>query len=408
MTRRDDERGATAVIVSLMAVILIGLSAFVADFGLAYANKRAAQTAADAAALGAAGVFATQEARQCADMLSSGTGAANAEATSKVTANGTLSAPGTMTLFDPSCVGGDLQVRVTVEAPSPNFFGRILGRTSDYVVQRSAAAVVEAAVTGPRLRPMALCASDAIAAVAVGDAFRLTMPGDGGDDPETCPLDAGLAGNWWTLDCPLENNFDGNGTSALEQQIRNGCSEPISVVPGQGNLSGMALNNVLSSACPSVSTSAPFTCLSGDPGQPNSGHIESAWDDLIDAGTVVPVPVFCSKAPGKCAVDSIFGTGQNAVFPVHKLIAVQVCGYHFGKQPPRRYKPAAAKGYCAEPSAETLMNQLASDNTEDVYLVLAAANLQVSNVTADSSCRLGDDCDGGLRQIRMTSGGFDY
>jgi hypothetical protein len=55
------------------------------------------------------------------------------------------------------------------------------------------------------------------------------------------------------------------------------------------------------------------------------------------------------------------------------------------------------------------MNNLMADNSDDVYLLMVAKNLQVSNVTADSECELGDDkCDGGLRQVRMVSGGFAY
>jgi hypothetical protein len=54
------------------------------------------------------------------------------------------------------------------------------------------------------------------------------------------------------------------------------------------------------------------------------------------------------------------------------------------------------------------MTNLMADGTDDIYLLMVARNLQVSNVTADSECDLGDECDGGLRQVRMVSGGFAY
>lgn len=409
MSLQRDERGATAILVSMMAVVLVGISAFVADFGLAFAHKRAAQTGADAAALGAAGVFATQQFYECADMLSNGRTQAEQAGRDLATANGTTFDSADLTYTKMSCESGDLVVATSVTASSPKLFGGIFGRTTDYEVERTATAVVEAGVTGPRLRPMALCASDVASVTAPGDVFRLAMPGDGGDDPESCPMDASLAGNWWTLDCPLEWEDDGdentngnqNGTQSLALQIQDGCSQPISVVPGQGSLSGMALNNVLSLACPTVSGAAPFTCLGGDPGQPNAGQVDDAWKAVINAGKSVPIPIFCSKSPGKCAQDSVVGTGTNAIFPVHKLMAVQVCGYHFGQQGNRRYSAPTATGHCATPSALSALSAMNTDNTKDVYLVLAAANLQISNVTADSWCKLGDECDGGLRQVRL-------
>jgi hypothetical protein len=382
----------------------MGMSGFVVDVGLAYANKRATQNAADAAALGAAGVFAQQQYRQCADIRSNGLTDAQAEAAAKVASNDMDSAPGSLTLFDAACVDGDLQVRTSVTAPSPNFFGRILGRTTDYEVLQSAAAVVEAGVTGPRLRPLALCASDLPVGAVPGTVFRLYAPGDGLSPAGSCPIPPN-PGNWWTLDCPLETNLDGNGNSAMEDQIRNGCSTPITTVAGQGTLSGALLNIHLAAACPTLSTSAPFQCLSGDPGQPDAGQVETAWEDLIDAGTTIPIPVFCSPSPGKCATTSVVGSGTNAIFPVHKIVSVKVCGYHFGSQPSRKYAGTSTPG-CAGYSSE--MTNLMADGSDDVYLLMVAQNLQVSNVTADSECDLGDECDGGLRQIRMVSGGFTY
>lgn len=404
--RRRDESGAIAVVVGVLAVSLIGLVAFVGDVGVAYANKRQMQTSADAAALGAAGVFANQQFRQCADMLSNGLVAAQAEAGAKVTQNKTgLSPDGVLTHFDATCVDGDLQVKTTVSATSPNIFGGVLGDDGDYTVLRSAAAVVEAGTTGPRLRPLALCASDLPDDAVPGTVFRLYAPGDGLSPAGSCPIPPN-PGNWWTLDCPNEGDNDGHGSSALEDQIRNGCSTPINVVAGQGTLSGAALNSHLASSCPTVSTTMPFSCLSGDPGQPDAGHVEDGWEDLIDSGTTVPIPVFCSPAPGRCATTSVVGTGTTAIFPVHKLISVQVCGYHFGSMPSRKYVGSSSPN-CSGYSSS--MTNLMADGSDDIYLLMVAQNLQISNVTADSDCDLGDDdCDGGLRQVRMVSGGFAY
>ena len=57
--RRADERGAVAMIVAAMMVVVMGLAALVVDLGFARDQDRAAQNAADAAALAAAGALGT-------------------------------------------------------------------------------------------------------------------------------------------------------------------------------------------------------------------------------------------------------------------------------------------------------------------------------------------------------------
>ncbi len=80
--RADDDRGAVALLVAAMLVVLLGLAALVVDLGLARDQARVAQNAADAGALAAA---------TCMASLTSGcnsTAAATAKAQSYVTANG--------------------------------------------------------------------------------------------------------------------------------------------------------------------------------------------------------------------------------------------------------------------------------------------------------------------------------
>lgn len=59
LTRRDDERGATAVIIAFLLVVLLGFVALTVDVGRLYAEKAQLQNAADAAALSLA--------KSCAD-----------------------------------------------------------------------------------------------------------------------------------------------------------------------------------------------------------------------------------------------------------------------------------------------------------------------------------------------------
>ena len=354
--KRRDESGAIAVIVALMAVVLIGLSAFVADFGMAYANKRQLQTAADAAALGAAAEFMKTGELDCSLMRSSGLAAANTEANGKVTANTVTTGTASLTggAVTATCTTTGFEVEAAVSGTSANLFGGVLGQTGDYSLTRTATAIVEAATgVGSRLRPLAVCSSELDPSIQPGDVFRIWAPGLGHTPPASCPQEADTgAGNWWILDCPGEFNVDSDeahGTSALEAQVLNGCSDPVSVVPGQGTSTGTALNNILATACPTASTSSPYRCLSGDPGQPDAGGIDDAWASLIRQETLSIIPVFCAATPGLCDHSSVTGTGTNAVFPVHKFVGVTICGFHFGKQNSKIYREpvGTTNGDCA-------------------------------------------------------------
>ena len=198
--RRRDESGAVAVIVAVMAVILVGITAFTADLGLAYANKRQIQTAADAAVLAAASELA-ERAGNCVTVVSSGASDARTEATSKVAANDMDTQPAVLgTDFTVQCVSGVPTVSTSVTSTSARLFGKLFG-AGDYALTRSAAAQVEVPSTGIGLRPIAICSKDLTPVVILpSPVIKLSGPG-GGHIATECP-DAGRSGNWWTIDCP--------------------------------------------------------------------------------------------------------------------------------------------------------------------------------------------------------------
>jgi len=404
--KRGDESGAIAVIVALMAVSLIGMSAFIADFGLAYANKRQVQTAADAAALAAAGVFAQADVPglTCADMLAAGLTDAAAEAAAKVVQNESDTDPAVLTYPTPVCDGDRLVVRATVSDTSPEFFGGIFGQASGYEVERQAAAAVEVATTsGLSGRPLAVCSEILDDPIVPGDPIRIDAPGGGLSPPPGCPVPA-TAGNWWTLDCSGEDSTDhtsaGHGTAAFMAQIRNGCDRPISIVEGQEAATGPAdLNTILAAACP-PSTDVPFDCLSGDPGQPDSGGTHAAWEDLVDSGATFTIPVFC--APPTCDHSSISGTGTSAQFPVHRLVSITMCGYQF-ISPNRRYRASTPAPECTGSAVDAMLDDLMTGPAgSDPYLIAAYDTVLISGSTSPSTCALGDPaCDGGARQVRL-------
>ena len=413
MSRRDDS-GAVAIIVALVAVFLLGVTAFTADFGLAYANKRQIQTAADASVLGAAGSLAARPG-DCAAMLSAGATGARTEADAKVSANDMNALPAALGAdYSASCVSGVPTVSTSVTSTGTRIFGNLFG-SGDYSLSRSAAAVVEVAtVVGSGVRPMAICSSELPASIVPGDLYTIFAPGNGHTPPASCPVPPN-AGNWWTLDCgeeldPTATN-DGGGTNQLEQQVLNGCKAPISIVPGQGTATGAALNTILANSCPSASTSNPFKCLSGDPGQPDAGQVDDSWRALINNGTTIILPVFCAPQAGvtpTCATSSITGTGTNAVFPVHKFVSVVVCGYHFAKQDNKQYAKPTPTPDCA-PHSSALNTMLADDGNSTgnrAYLITAFKSVQVSGGTSPSTCIVGNSCDGGVRQVRMVAGPY--
>lgn len=406
--RRRDESGAVAVIVGIMAVALIGMTAFVADFGLAYANKRQIQTAADASALAAATVFAQSDPTDltCAAMLTAGQVAAANEAAAKVIQNENDSTPAVLTYATPVCDGEDLVVHTTVTDSSPQFFGGIFGQDGGYTIEREATAAVEVAThSGSSGRPLAVCSEILDDPIVRGDVLRIDAPGEGLSPPPGCPVPS-TPGNWWTLDCGDESVDEhgpsGKGTAAFMAQILNGCNRPITVVEGQeAATSPDDLNDILAAACPPSSTE-PFDCLSGDPGQPDSGGTVGAWKDLIDAGTVFSIPVFC--APPTCDHSSIAGSGTSAEFPVHRLVSITMCGYQF-TSPNRRYRAAVPSPACTGASVDAALDDMLSSPwgpSPDPYLVAAYDSLLISGSITPSTCAIGDpECDGGVRQVRL-------
>ncbi len=207
---------------------------------------------------------------------------------------------------------------------------------------------------------------------------------------------------------------DGGGTSQLEDQVLNGCRAGVDIVPGQGTATGAALNTILANSCSAgASTSAPYKCLSGDPGQPDAGQVEDSWKALIDSGETVTLPVFCAVHPTStptCASSSITGTGTNTVFPVHKFVSVVVCGYHFSKQDNTQYARPTPTADCSSAAHTTALNAMLADdgNTTGTraYLVLTFKTVQVSGGVSPSTCKIGDPCDGGTRQVRLIAGPY--
>jgi len=351
--------------------------------------KRQLQTSADAAALAAASVYAKYPG-SCSQLIAKPAYKTEAQAAAddEALANESDRQTNPITL---SCASdGSLEVTYSNTGATPSLFGKLAGVGSTITTGRTATAadtVSPGAATG--VRPMAMCSASLPPLDKDYNQFvRIDNPSDGHKKIPACP-DAGAAGNWWTVDCPEERT---GSTGVLTTEILNGCNDGVSVA-GSGSTAA-ALTISLETACPSAPQGSE-TCLSGDPGQMDSGGIENSWGWLIDHQTPIVLPVFC-VAP-QCTESTLDGSGTNAVFPVYKLAAVVVCGYHFGKNV--KYTKAMST---SDPCYGNTLPDVTSDTSDDNYMQVVFVSHQTSGGTSDTECALGGLCDGGLRRVLLT------
>ena len=394
--RQEDEHGAVAVLVGILAVFLVGLSALTVDMGAAYVSNRNLQKAADAGALAGAQAL-TRYAGTCDNIRSNST-AVNAahQAAIDVAKKNYPDASWTeeTTTWSVAC---DPRLRVV----NVNFGNRgttrnrcagVFGGASTITTSRDAPATVEVATrAGEGVRPLAICSTllDPAYTDRSGDFIRVHFPGSGRVPPSACPVS--LSGNWWLIDCPEDRTGSASG---LVTQIVGGCQTPVSVVPGQDDASTPgSLTVVLTDACPTAPAYSE-DCMSGNPGNISQGQTPGAWTTLMNSGDAALFPVFC--APPRCSAVTASGNGTNSVFPVQSLMAAYVCGYHFRNGSNDR--DDSTHPNCAGNPFST-----SSDNSDANYFVFKLTTIRSSGSNSESDCALGDaNCDGGLRRTRLT------
>lgn len=397
--RRDrDEQGMTIVLVGLLAVALLVISAFTIDFGQAYVSKRNLQKAADAGALAAAQEL-TQFPGTCNNVASNSTARTNAHLAAddhrqsnredNYTASRELD-------FDVRC-DPDLRVLVVdyeVEGDTTSFFGPLAGGENSITTDRRAQAIVDVAPgANEGMRPLALCSAsfDPTYMERSGDFVRVHFPGAGRVPPEACGGSA--PGNWWLIDCPGERTGAAGGPDGLPTQIREGCQDPVSVIPGQTDATTPGqLTVVLEDACPTAEQYSE-TCMSGNPGNISQGQNAEAWKDFIDSGETALFPVFC--APTSCDAVTLNGNGTNAVFPIYRLVSAVVCGFHYRNNASDKYD-SSHENCAGNPYPAS------SDTSGNNYFVFKFKTFRSSSTNAESECALGAECDGGLRRTRLS------
>jgi hypothetical protein len=145
-----DERGAVAIIVALLAVVLLGISAFTVDLGMAYVTKRQLSSASDAAALAADAYYKTNYQGLCTVPGNDPNSPSAANAGVRAAAEGVAddlftqnypdgtAADGSITNL--SCNGTGVQVTYSATGKSSSPFGPLLGGSGTITTAGTAAA----------------------------------------------------------------------------------------------------------------------------------------------------------------------------------------------------------------------------------------------------------------------------
>jgi hypothetical protein len=145
-----NERGAVALIVGLLSLVLMGISAFTVDFGMAYATKRQLSSASDAAALAADIVYKTDYKGLCTvpgndpnNPVAANAGvraAAEAAADNLFLQNYPNGSAADGSITNVSCSGTGVQVTYSASGTSGSPFGRVLGGSGTITTDGTAAA----------------------------------------------------------------------------------------------------------------------------------------------------------------------------------------------------------------------------------------------------------------------------
>lgn len=384
------ERGATAITAGILAAVLVGMAAFVVDFGMAYVSKRQLQTAADAAALAAASTFA-DKAGTCTTLTASSPykSAATTTAQSYVTQNRPGASMDSITFGCSS--GGTLTVDVTASAKTNLAFGGVFIDSSGIAAARTAQATLGVAAEGTGVRPYALCSLDAEASrLGTGTVYEIQQPGNAHTGSQ-CPSSE-KGGNWWFVNCP-EDKAKGGGPDITEENLQKGCDDPISIVPNQNPSTPATLSSSLTLNC-NDSNDVSSSCLSGGEGNSDlkNAKVYDEWGKLL--GQTILLPVFCGDPT--CSPSSVSGSGTNTTYPIYKVAAVVLCGYHI-------YDKASGSSATGACSGNTFSSSYVSSvSKKEVRLYLKFVQIMTSGSTKGNGCSLSTACDGGLRQVLLT------
>ena len=309
-----------AVLVAILAVVLIGVLAFVTDFGFAYANQRDLQNASDAAVLAAGQriVRDSSAGQTCAEMIANDS-QAKSDAKSTFLQNAGSGATLSGNDVDVTCVDSALPDRVVITAkatqPSPSFFGHIFGR-SGYSLSKSARSVIGPAQTLTGVRPFALCDQLGAMGESQPDAY-VTVNFSNAD--QGC---GSASGNFGILD--MRNAYTPPAGPTVH-----GCPGSSTVGPW------------ISDGYPGdIPVSSPLY-VEGNPGIPSHDYADD-FEAILDQPIVIPT------------YDTLTGTGcSSSVYHVTGFIEAKVCGFNLNSGSSARVSGSCFSASLPAPSRPT-------------------------------------------------------
>lgn len=330
-----EDKGATAIIVAMMTIVLFGLTAFAVDIAMAFANVRSVQNGTDAAALAVARKIAAEvEDQTCAEIETAYTNDTASQSVAdeyfkeNVPAARASSPTASVDDIKVECeevysesVNATIEqvvVHVSGSLDSPVIFGGVVGATEDSIgLTRVARAIVGPAGSVMGLRPFAVCQTDAQALIALGEGGAVTLaftnkdesPSKKDDESPEDPDEAicnSASGNWGLLDLSgggggmdSVNKCDDfqKAKEALICWIRDGypeaLSDPMSLPAQTGN---------------------SFTAA------------ETEIESIINEEIAVPVfdKIFNPKDDEKSP------SGNQSIYNVIDYIGIKICAYQLG------------------------------------------------------------------------------
>lgn len=284
--RKDNERGAAAVVVAFSMMVLLGFAALAVDVGAMYAEKTQLQTGADATALAIAG--------ECAKGISCP--AAMADPGNQLAddnANDGFSGVFSVTQPSPTSVRVETNAQPagSTDDSFTLYFARALGHEST-----SIHAVAEASWGAPsRATTLPWTISQCVFEQYLTPSQLAELNSTGSFTGDPIPTHILLRYDENTPDypgCAPQNGYAEGGFGWLDRD--NGCSADIDIAASE---------------------------IGNDPGNDFPSECTGILPSLMDEPILVPI------------FDTATGSGQHASYGLTGFIAFQVTGYKFGGGP---------------------------------------------------------------------------
>ncbi|MFJ5975628.1 pilus assembly protein TadG-related protein [Pseudarthrobacter oxydans] len=287
----ENERGATAVAVAVMMVMLLSFGAIAVDVGGMYAEKAVIQNGADAAALAVA-----QECSKNSADPACATGSALSDTLANANAKDNLTNVASTVVDKPA---GKVTVTTNAQDSSgvhfSTFFARVFGTDTTNI-----RAVAEAKWGGAK----------------AGDIFPIAF--------SECEVDLSTSGDG-AMQFLLSH-----GTGAGRKDTCHSTASGLEIPGGFGWL-------VTNGNCTvKVDLASPWvTSNTGNNPETGCGDILKGWRDKLTKGqkVVALLPVF----------DKTSGTGAGSKFHLRAFAAIDIAGWDLANQDPFHYMPASAQ-----------------------------------------------------------------